>query len=79
VKDGKNVFFMTTESTAAVNPDNKSNGLAKRWWKWDGSKTYSSWESESKHPAADAKDWKLSHESDTYGRYKKLPSQAANA
>lgn len=80
VRDGKTVYFRTTESTAAVNPDDKSNGLAKRWWKWDGSKTYTSWQnSEGNHPAANDKSWKVSSESDNYGRYKKLPSQANNA
>lgn len=80
VRDGKTMYFRTTESTAAVNPDNQSNGLAKRWWKWDGSKTYTSWEnSEGNHPAAEDKSWKVSQESDNYGRYKKLPNRANNA
>ena len=66
-----------TESTAAVNPENNMNGLAKRWWKWDGSKKYNTWQNQdSSHPAADDKSWKVSHESDTFGRYKKLNDHA---
>lgn len=77
VHDGKIMFFRTTESTAAVNPDSKENGLAKRWWKWDGSKTYVTWaSSEGNHPDSADKSWKVSNEADTYGRYKKLPAPA---
>lgn len=73
VKDGKIVYFRTAESTAAVNPKDNENGLMTRWWKWDGTKKYRSWENQNgAHPAANDKSWVESTEANTFGRYKKL-------
>lgn len=73
VKEDKIVFFRTAESTAAVNKKTNNNGIMTRWWKYEGGKKYTSWENQtSTHPAHDDKSWKLSSETNTFGRYKEL-------
>jgi len=71
--DGQVVYFRTAESTAAKNGETGMNGLMTRWWKYEGGKKYNTWKSQNgPHPAADDKSWKLSGESNTFGRYKSL-------
>ena len=73
VKEDKIVYFRTCESTGAVNKKTGSNGIMTRWWKYEAGKKYNSWENQtSTHPAHDDKNWKLSSESNTFGRYKEL-------